>query len=90
MEYRILFGFVRGQRGDIISVTPDDAKALLASGLIAEVEPKQEASEPSLEERLETFAKGGGWYHFPQGAGEEPLKVQGREAALAELAKRGS
>lgn len=38
---------------------------------------------------LEPFKKGGGWFHFPV-EGAEPIKVQGREAALVELAKRGS
>ncbi|WP_295814514.1 hypothetical protein [uncultured Deinococcus sp.] len=36
---------------------------------------------------LEPFKKGGGWYHFPVEGGE-PIKAQGREAALAELARR--
>lgn len=35
---------------------------------------------------LEPHKKGGGWYHF--GEGPDLVKLQGREDALAELAKR--
>ena len=39
--------------------------------------------------RLAPFVKGGGWYLFPAVAeGGEPVKVQGRDDALAELARR--
>lgn len=38
------------------------------------------------EQRLEPYAKGGGWYHLPVEGGD-PLKLR-REDALAELARR--
>lgn len=38
---------------------------------------------------LEPFKKGGGWYHFPVD-GADPVKAQGRDAALDELARRQS
>lgn len=45
-----------------------------------DVERDRKAAEDA---RLAPYAKKGGWYHF--GTGETVVKVQGREAALAEL-----
>lgn len=81
----------------------EEAAHLLGLGLIEseedyEIRQKQkaEASEDAgtEEERLraaqdqvlEAYKRGGGWFHF--GAGDDLVKVQGREDALAELKRR--
>lgn len=51
------------------------------------VSPERIAELVTVEEDrlLDAHKKGGGWYHF--GEGDALVKVQGREDALAELAK---
>jgi len=52
------------------------------------VSPERIAELVTAEEDrlLDVHKKGGGWYHF--GEGDALVKVQGRDDALAELAKR--
>lgn len=90
------------QPGETVTLTdPHDAAQLLNLGLIApEDEASQEAQGKTVEQlaeerraaedtRLAPFKGEGGWYTFPATEeGGEPLKVQGREKALAELARR--
>lgn len=95
MEYIVLYasvGLLSGhQPGDVVTIVePQDAKHLQDLGLICEATEEDLAKSDEgtdLEDRLEAFKKPGGWYHFPVDGGD-PLKVKGREAALAELGRR--
>lgn len=67
----------QGEKGQPL-VTPDDQAKLDAA--------KQRADEDA---RLQPYAKGSGWYEFAADEeGGKPVKMQGREAALAELTRR--
>lgn len=57
-----------------------DLSAVVSPDRIAELVMTEE------DRLLEPHKKGGGWYHFGEGAAL--VKVQGRDEALAELAKR--
>lgn len=81
----------------------EEAAHLLGLGLIeseedyeARQEAKAEAGEDAATEEkrlraaqdqvLEPYKRGGGWFHF--GEGDDLVRVQGREDALAELKRR--
>ena len=56
-DYVVLFGFLRGRRGDVISVPDEHAPALLAAGLIA---PAPVAPGPEERAVVTPEAKEGG------------------------------
>ena len=63
-----------------VNVGWDDLSPVVSRGRIAELVTAEE------DRLLDAHKKGGGWYHF--GEGDALVKVQGRDDALAELAKR--
>jgi len=63
-----------------VKVSWADLSAVVSPDRIAELVMAEE------DRLLEVHKKGGGWYHF--GEGDTLVKVQGRDEALAELAKR--
>ena len=64
--------------GETLTITPEALEAQRLATVAA-----QRASEDAS---LEPYKKAGGWYHF--GESDALVKVQGRDAALAELSRR--
>lgn len=50
-QYRVLYGFMRGRRGDVIEVPDEHAPGLIAAGLIA---PVHEGTAEARETRTVT------------------------------------
>lgn len=50
-QYRVLFGFMRGRRGDVIEVPDEHAPGLIAAGLLA---PVREGTAEARETRTVT------------------------------------
>lgn len=67
---------VQGSGEEVLRLVSTEDQAKLEA---AQLKAAQDA-------RLVTYARGGGWYHFVDG--DDVMKVQGREDAIAELDRR--